>query len=92
MQFFIATAALIGAAAAAGNGASSLTTVNIKDAFVRDNNGIQSAGFTANGIRCSADGAALGSRQIACPDSEYSWHISGSNSDYELTLFKGTNT
>lgn len=49
------------------------------------------AQFTVDGVKCTASDAQLGSRQIACPGSAFSWHIDGSNSDYTLTLFKGVN-
>ncbi|KAH7050216.1 hypothetical protein B0J12DRAFT_740486 [Macrophomina phaseolina] len=79
MKFFAATAAFAGLAAAA----------KITDATIRDNNGIQMAQFTVDGVQCTASDAQLGSRQIACPGSAYSWHINGANSEYTLTLFKG---
>ncbi|OJD30476.1 major allergen alt [Diplodia corticola] len=83
MQFFIAAAALLGLASAA----------KVTDATLRDNNGLQSAELSIDGVKCSAtSAAALGARQIACPGSAFSWHVDGSASDYQVTLFKGTNT
>ncbi|KAL0253125.1 hypothetical protein SLS55_010576 [Diplodia seriata] len=83
MKFFIATAAVVGLASAA----------TVSDATLRDNNGLQSVELSIDGTKCSADSpAALGARQIACPGSAFSWHVTGSASDYEVTLFKGVNT
>ncbi|KAB2573857.1 hypothetical protein DBV05_g7536 [Lasiodiplodia theobromae] len=83
MKFFAATAAIVGLASAA----------TVSKATIRDNNGLQAVTLTIDGVQCSATSpAALGSRQIACPGSAYSWHVTGSVGDYELTLFKGVVT
>ncbi|KAF4313359.1 hypothetical protein GTA08_BOTSDO01658 [Botryosphaeria dothidea] len=82
MQFFATIAAFAGLAAAA----------KVTDAIIRDNSGINMAQFTVDGVKCTASEGQLGSRQIACPGSAFSWHIHGSNSDYTLTLFKGINS
>ncbi|OJD34111.1 major allergen alt [Diplodia corticola] len=85
MKFFAAAAILATSVAAT-------RTIVVTDTTIRDNAGLQSVSFTALGIKCSAEGAALGARQIACPGLDYSWHAAGSNSEYTLTFFAGTNT
>ncbi|EOD43077.1 Major allergen alt [Neofusicoccum parvum] len=85
MKFFVAAAFL-------ASSVSAIRTIIVTDTTIRDNNGLQSVSFTALGIKCTASGDLLGSRQIACPGLEYAWHASGSNSDYTLTFFDGVTT
>ncbi|KAL1616995.1 hypothetical protein SLS56_011183 [Neofusicoccum ribis] len=76
MKFFVAAAFL-------ASSVSAIRTIIVTDTSVS---------FTAPGIKCTASGDLLGSRQIACPGLEYAWHASGSNSDYTLTFFDGVTT
>ncbi|KAF4538178.1 Major allergen alt [Lasiodiplodia theobromae] len=85
MKFFVAAAFL-------ASSVSAIRTIVVTDTTIRDNEGLQSVSFTALGVKCSASGNALGSRQIACPGLDYAWHASGSNSEYTLTFFDGVNT
>ncbi|EOD43269.1 putative major allergen alt [Neofusicoccum parvum] len=83
-----AASAIFGAVAV-----SAAETATITDLSIRDNNGIQAASFkisSADNVECSSTSAAdlANSAVVVCGESKYRFAISGSNSKYDLTLYK----
>lgn len=87
MRFFAITA-LFGAVAVAAE------TATVTDLSIRDNNGIQSASFKVAGVECSSTDAAVftNNEAVVCGESAYRFRLQGSNSKYDLTLYKQTGT
>ncbi|TVY84186.1 hypothetical protein LSUE1_G002116 [Lachnellula suecica] len=71
--------------------AASSENVTVEDLFIRDNNGIQSAGLTilpAN-VTCSGNATQLAGYAVAsCGDSVYSFAVNGSDSVYSLRIYE----
>jgi hypothetical protein len=75
--------------------AASSETVTIENLSIRDNDGIQSASLTIQpaNVTCSADGTALANYAVAlCGDSAYRFAVNGSDSAYDLRLYKELGT
>jgi hypothetical protein len=82
----IAVLAVFAAFAAASN-----ETVTVENLTIRDNDGIQAAELTLQpaNVTCSANGSALADYSVAlCGDSKYRFAVNGSNSVYDLRLYK----
>lgn len=84
MKFFAATALFAGLAVAANS-------VKVTDIAIRDNNGLQSVSFKADGLECSQnDAAALANNGAhACADNSFTFSVEKNGaSDYQLWLHK----
>jgi len=71
--------------------AASNETVTVENLSIRDNDGIQGAELTLQpaNVTCSANGSALVNFSVAlCGDSKYRFAVNGSNSVYDLRLYK----
>ncbi|KAF2141674.1 uncharacterized protein K452DRAFT_287626 [Aplosporella prunicola CBS 121167] len=87
MRFFaVAVPAVFGALAFADQ-----ETVTVKDLTIRDNNGIQMAEFSLQepNVKCSGNDFTNGN-VVTCGESKYRFTVTGSNSDYKLTLYHET--
>ncbi|KAH6684075.1 hypothetical protein B0J14DRAFT_555073 [Halenospora varia] len=91
MQFSTLAASLFALSATASVLPRSSETVTIENLYIRDQSGIQAAGFDIQpaNVTCSADGTTLADYAVAlCGDSKYRFAINGSSSDYDLRLYK----
>ncbi|KAK8159303.1 hypothetical protein IWX90DRAFT_488786 [Phyllosticta citrichinensis] len=93
MRFSIATS-IAALSALASAGAASIETATVTDLSIRDNNGIQSASFTLQGVKCSVSSGAeiADGKEVKCGTSQYQFGLSGSNSDYTLSVSKDLGT
>ncbi|KAK7548065.1 hypothetical protein IWX49DRAFT_580018 [Phyllosticta citricarpa] len=93
MRFSIA-ASVAALSALVSAGVSGIETATVTDLFIRDNNGIQSAGFTVQGVKCSVSSGAeiANGKEVQCGSSQYHFGITGSISDYTLSISKDVGT
>lgn len=71
--------------------AASEETVTIENLFIRDNNGIQSAGLTIQpaNVNCSADATELAGFAVAsCGESVYRFAVNGTDNAYDVRIYK----
>ncbi|KAK7516865.1 uncharacterized protein IWZ02DRAFT_455368 [Phyllosticta citriasiana] len=93
MRFSIA-ASVAALSALVSAGVVDIETATVTDLFIRDNNGIQAAGFTVQGVKCSvSSGAKIAKgKEAKCGTSQYQFGITGSISDYTLSISKDLGT